>query len=74
MKTIELEKCPCCDRDPLDKIKDMFLWYDTHAAQLFEIQNETRDYSTEYRRVAAQGKADIIKYVIDLLEGRGGCL
>lgn len=75
-KVIVLRKCPCCDEDAMDKIKDMQKRADDIAERIFLEQNETREYSRERQRVWAQAKADLLKYVIDLLEDNpaGRCL
>jgi hypothetical protein len=68
------KKCPCCDLTNLDHFKEMFDYYDEQAEKWFEHQNQTRDYRNEAQRREFQAKADVLGWVIERLEGRGGCL
>lgn len=68
------DKCPCCDMTNLDHFKEMLAYYDKQAEKWFEHQTKTRDYSNEPNRVEFQAKADVLGWVVERLEGRGGCL
>ena len=68
------KKCPCCGMTNLDHFKMLHAVHDAQAKVLFDYQNEHGDYSDESIRAAAQASADTLAWVIERLEGRGGCL
>lgn len=77
------EKCPCCDRTVIEQIKDMHDMCDEYAGRIFERQQARpremftwpdENYTDAVKFERWQAQADILKWAVDLLEGRGGCL
>jgi hypothetical protein len=83
-----LVTCKCCGENELDKIKWFAKHYDEMAEKAFEIQQarprksfsraSQHDYTVQYQvdmtYATNQARADSLKFVIRLLEGKDGCL